>query len=127
MIYKPEMNDGKHIFVFGSNLAGVHGAGAAKEALEKWGAQWGIGEGRTGQSYALPTKDVYITSRFIHEIFYSVGRFKDYASTHLELTFLVTAVGCGLAGFTPHQIAPMFHNAPANCVLPDEFKKVLAK
>jgi len=125
MIFTPEMNDGKHIFVFGSNLAGVHGAGAAREALNHWGAEWGVGEGRTGQAYALPTKDQFIHSRFLHEIAYSVSRFIDYAIEHPELTFLVTSMGCGLAGFSPSQIAPMFSRAPVNCVLPEEFKRVL--
>lgn len=123
MIYTSEMNDGKHVFVFGSNLGGYHGAGAAWEARKNWGAKLRVGEGRTGQSYALPTKDEYIKTRKLHEVSESVNRFKEYATNHPELTFLVTAVGCGLAGFTPQQIAPMFEGAPSNCVLPEEFKR----
>jgi hypothetical protein len=81
------------IFVFGSNLAGVHGAGAAKKALE-WGALWGQGIGHYGNTYALPTKDAYIKTLPINEISRYVDQFVEYAFFHKDLTFLVTEIGC---------------------------------
>ncbi len=113
------------VLVFGSNLLGVHGAGAARDAHKLFGAQWGVGEGLTGQCYALPTKDFKIQTRTLYDIAESVQRFILAASARPELTFIVTPVGCGLAGMRPEQIAPMFKNVPKNCVLPDEFKAVL--
>lgn len=112
----------KSIFVFGSNLRGVHGAGAAKFALEEHGAQWGIGVGRTGNSYAIPTKDWLIRTLPLTEIAPYVERFIDYAKAHPELTFQVTRIGCGLAGYTPADIAPMFKGVPDNCIMPEDFK-----
>lgn len=113
------------IFVFGSNLAGVHGAGAAAFALRNHGAEWSIGEGPTGNSYALPTKDHNIRSRPLADIHKSVLRFIQHAKDNPDTEFQVTAVGCGLAGFTPAQIAPMFEDVPGNCFLPPEFLKAL--
>jgi len=110
------------IFVFGSNLAGIHGAGAAKQARSEFGAEQGVGEGPTGQCYALPTKDLGIQTRRIEDVKRSVALFIYYATQHPELEFLITPIGCGLAGFKPQQIAPMFANAPYNCVLPTVFK-----
>jgi len=106
------------ILVFGSNLAGVHGAGAAKEAYEKWGAAWGQGEGRQGNSYAIPTKNAQIQTLPLVKVDDAVQRFLAYAYANPEETFLVSRVGCGLAGFTDKQIAPMFLGAPSNCWLP---------
>jgi hypothetical protein len=108
--------------VFGSILAGRHGKGAALDAARNWGAVYGVGHGRTGNSYAIPTKDAHLRTIPLEDIRFDVGRFKDYAKSHPELTFLVTAVGCGLAGYSPDDIAPMFKDAPTNCVLPEEFK-----
>lgn len=88
------------IFVFGSNLAGVHGAGAAKYAYEHKGAEWGVGEGRTGQAYALPTKDENIQTRLWPDIERSIELFKVYAEEHPEEYFELTPIGCGLAGYT---------------------------
>ena len=119
--------DQPEIFVFGSNLAGRHGAGAALHAFKKCGARYGVGEGRTGDSYALPTKDEnlrVLPLNYINKV--SVTRFMAYAKARPELTFRVTAVGCGLAGYKPEQIAPFFRNAPENCLLPAEFKAALA-
>jgi hypothetical protein len=103
------------IFVFGSNLAGRHLGGAAKCAAEKHGAQDGIGEGPTGQSYALPTMDVDIQPRHIAYIAASIDKFLRFALDNPELRFRVTRVGCGIAGFTDDQIAPHFLGAPSNC------------
>jgi hypothetical protein len=115
------------VFVFGSNLAGRHGKGAAAYAVKHHGATYGVGEGRMGNSYALPTKDRFIRTLPLDYIErYSVLNFLAYASVHKELEFQLTPVGCGLAGYSPKQIAPMFKNAPPNVRLPDEFKAVLS-
>lgn len=109
------------IFVFGSNLAGRHGAGAALLAAKQFGAKRGVGEGITGYCYALPTKDENIQVLPLREIDCYVVEFLNYAASHPYLTFLVTKIGCGLAGYSVDEIAPMFRNAPKNIVLPVEF------
>ena len=103
------------VFTFGSNQAGIHGAGAAAYAYKSLGAEWGVGEGPTGECYALPTKDRNVQSRSLKDIKESVDIFIFYADNHPELTFQVTRIGCGLAGFADSVIAPMFANAPDNC------------
>lgn len=123
--FKPDMNDGRTIFVFGSNSAGRHGAGAAAYAENHWGAIYGRGEGRQGQAYGIPTKDHVLATRSLEQIKISVDTFLDYARAHPRLRFLVTEIGCGLAGYTPKDIAPMFADAPENCVLTDIFQAVL--
>lgn len=111
------------IFVFGSNVKGVHGAGAATTAMWKYGAQWGEGEGRTGDAYAIPTKETPYKGRNLAQIRFSVMVFLDYAEEHPELEFLVTRIGCGLAGYTDEQMAPMFATAPANCYFDPTWEK----
>ncbi len=115
-----ELGEGE-IFVFGSNIQGMHGGGAAWVANQKFGAQWGVGEGLTGRTYALPTMEGEASMRR------AVERFTACAKEHPELTFLVTAVGCGIAGYTPQQVAPMFRAAAAleNVYLPMVFWDVL--
>lgn len=108
------------IFVFGSNLAGIHGAGAAEYAYRELGAQWGIGEGLTGQCYAIPTKDAGIQTLPLWFIAERVGVFLSVAREHSNLTFKVTPIGTGLAGYTREEIAPMFKGAPENCYFEDE-------
>ncbi len=103
------------VFVFGSNQAGIHGAGAAAYACKLFGAEWRVGEGPTGECYAIPTKDYNIRSRTLEDIQVSVDIFISYAKVHSELTFQVTRIGCGLAGFADSNIAPMFADAPNNC------------
>ena len=103
------------IFVFGSNLAGVHGAGAAKYAMNVLYAQYGVGVGRTGGCYAIPTKDMRIRTLPLSVIELHVKDFMEYAEEHPDLNFKVTRLGCGLAGYTDSDIAPMFEKAPANC------------
>ena len=103
------------VFVFGSNSAGIHGGGAAAYACKSLGAEWGVGEGPTGQCYALPTKDQHIQSRSLDDIRDSVNRFVSYATDHPDLIFQITRIGCGLAGFNDSEIAPMFTDAPDNC------------
>lgn len=107
------------IFVFGSNRAGRHGKGAALYARQHHGAIYGRGEGLQGESYAIPTKDEQVQSLDLDQIRVHVHRFVDFASLHPELQFLVTRIGCGLAGYTDADIAPMFAAAPVNCSLPE--------
>lgn len=111
------------IFVFGSNLAGRHGKGAALEAREKYAAEYGVGEGRTGFAYAIPTKDHQLRPRALGNIELSVEKFIRYAKEHPELEFQVCRVGCGLAGYTDDEIAPMFAGAPDNCELPEGWRR----
>lgn len=91
------------VFVFGSNLQGMHGGGAARIAHEKFGAEWGVGVGMTGRCYAIPTMQGGVET-----IRPYVDDFIRYATEHPELTFLVTPIGCGIAGFLPEEIAPLF-------------------
>lgn len=103
------------IFVFGSNKEGRHGGGAAADAADLFGAQWGVGVGRTGQCYAIPTMDGSL--ELIAEY---VEGFRCYAVCHPELTFYVTPIGCGIAGWKQEQIAPLFAfgHQMANVILP---------
>lgn len=109
------------IFVFGSNAQGMHLGGAARTAHMKFGAVWGNGEGLQGQSYAIPTMEGEESSRR------AVERFVQFAQEHPELKFLVTPIGCGIAGYTPKEIAPMFETAVTlkNVYLPKIFWEVL--
>ena len=106
------------IFVFGSNLAGAHGGGAARMAYRRFGAVWGIGVGLTGRSYAIPTMQGGVST-----IQPYVDQFIAFAREHSELTFLVTRIGCGIAGFRDSEIAPLFAQAieVENIILPKEF------
>lgn len=108
----------KTIFVFGSNLAGRHGKGAALTARQTLGAIYGQGNGRQGQSYAIPTKDRELRTLQLWEIRNWVEDFKLYATDHPDLVFEVTKIGCGLAGYREEDIKPMFANSPSNCILP---------
>lgn len=113
------------IFVFGSNLAGIHGAGAAKFAHEQHHAIFGQGIGRTGSAYAIPTKDENILTMPVTRIVPHIDVFRDYAKVNCQLDFYVSRVGCGLAGYTDAQIAPLFHCMPNNVFLPEEWKPLL--
>lgn len=103
------------IFVFGSNLAGVHGAGAARHAVLKHGATWAQGIGLQGYSYGIPTKDEKIQTMPLAEIEPHVNDFLDFARGRPDLTFYITPIGCGLAGYKRADIRPMFADMPANC------------
>lgn len=109
------------IFLFGANKSGIHGAGAAKTAHKKFGAKWGVGEGLTGRCYALPTKGYNITNMTLEEIKVHVDKFLEFAANNLDKTFLVTQIGCGLAGHSPKDIGPMFENRTENVIIPKEF------
>lgn len=110
------------IFVFGSNLAGRHGKGAALTAIRKFGARNGQGTGLMGQSCGIATKGWRLDVLPLSAISIQVQKFLRFAAAHPEKRFLVTEIGCGLAGYSPKQIAPMFQGATANVVLPDRFK-----
>jgi len=109
------LNQGE-VFVFGSNAAGNHAGGAARIALDRFGAQWGNGEGLQGDSYAIPTMGT------LSEMSAAVDRFKVFALDHPELTFLVTKIGTGIAGWSFADVAPLFNGAPDNVALPIEFE-----
>ena len=112
------------VFVFGSNLDGFHGGGAARAAYNKFGAIWGQGVGMQGQSYAIPTMQGGVET-----IAPYVDEFIEYARSHPEKRFLVTEIGCGIAGFAPEEIAPLFANAVdvENITLPQRFWEVLTQ
>lgn len=112
-----------HIFVFGSNEGGQHGAGAALHARKYHMAQAGVGRGLAGTCYAIPTKDNFYRVRSLSAIRIDVELFINFARLHRELVFEVTRIGCGLAGYTDEQIAPMFKKAPLNCRLPHGWRK----
>jgi hypothetical protein len=113
--------DKNEVFVFGSNLAGIHGAGAAKLAHTNFGAIYGKGNGIQGQSYAIPTKDFAIETLEYTNIEKHVQEFITFARENPEIIFLVTLIGCGLAGYKPKDIAPLFYSVPLNVILPKEF------
>lgn len=98
----------KSIFVFGSNLAGRHGKGAALHAKNYFGAEYGIGKGRTGDAYAIPTKDSRLRTLALWEIEIYIQEFFEYALHHPDLQFTLTRVGCGLAGYTDEDMIPFF-------------------
>ena len=110
------------VFVFGSNLGGFHAGGAARVAMERFGAVWGQGVGLQCQSYAIPTMHggVDVIKPYVDE-------FIAFARAHRELKFLVTPIGCGIAGFAVDEIAPLFADAidDENILLPESFVKVL--
>lgn len=113
------------IFTFGSNMLGIHGKGAAFTALKKYGAIYGQGEGRQGLSYAIPTKKTPYITLPLDKINQNVQKFIQYATEHADDTFILTRIGCGLAGYKDQQIAPMFKTAPTNVNIPDEWKDIL--
>jgi hypothetical protein len=110
------------IFVFGSNFAGAHGGGAARLAYNRFGAIWGQGVGLQGQSYAIPTMQGGVET-----IKPYVDEFIRFAKQHPEQKFLVTKIGCGIAGFKVDEIAPLFYHAidSENIVLPKEFDDIV--
>ena len=110
------------IFVFGSNLEGSHGGGAAAIAARKFGAIWGQGVGLQGQSYGIPTMHGGVSA-----IKPYVDEFIEFAKNNAQLDFLVTRIGCGIAGFREEEIAPLFENATSleNVYLPDTFWDII--
>lgn len=114
------------VFVFGSNLAGRHGKGSALAAVRWHGAKHGQGVGPQGSSYAIPTKGYALEVLPLARIKGYVDSFITHAGMSLTLSpttrFRVVAIGCGLAGYTPKQIGPLFKGAPSNVILPPEFE-----
>ena len=110
------------VFVFGSNLQGRHAGGAARVAVNLFGAIWGQGVGIQGQSYAIPTMQGGIET-----IKPYVDEFIEYVKEHPHVKFMVTPIGCGIAGFTPEEIAPLFTAAKdmENVWLPESFIKII--
>ena len=111
-----ELDEGE-VFVFGSNGFGAHNGGAAAMALAKFGAIYGQAEGLQGQSYAINTMDGFEVMKE------QVGRFIEFAGDHPELRFYVTEIGCGIAGYKPEEVAPLFAGVPENVVLPTSFSE----
>ena len=114
--------ESNEVFVFGSNLAGCHAGGAARVACQRFGAVWGQGVGLQGQSYAIPTMQGGVET-----IAPYVDEFIEFAKSHPDMTFLVTPIGCGIAGLTPGELAPLFGRAVdvENILLPKSFVDVL--
>jgi hypothetical protein len=117
-------DDPDDIFVFGSNLAGIHGAGAAKIARDHFGAPFGAGSGLMGRAYAIPTKDKFVETLELHKINNFVKHFIYFTQLFPEYSFFVTRVGCGLAGYADSQIASMFIGAK-NCSFAESWKPYL--
>lgn len=112
----------REVFVFGSNKDGFHAGGAARIAVQKFGAIWGQGVGLQGQSYAIPTMQGGVDT-----IKPYVDEFIAFAKSHEELFFWVTRIGCGIAGFKDSDIAPLFKEAMnlPNVALPESFVEIL--
>jgi hypothetical protein len=117
----------KQIFVFGSNKVGGHYAGDAKRARDEYGAVIGVGEGRTGDSYAIPTKSMSLKPLSISTITKSVNKFIQYAIDNPNEEFLVGRIGCGYAGYKDDQISILFKHAPDNCILHERWQKILCQ
>lgn len=115
----------KNYFVFGSNLRGLHAGGAARFAREHYRAETGVAVGHTGDAFAIPTMGRDMAPLPLDLIGGYVAAFIECAKDNPTHMYYVTPIGCGIAGFTPAQMAPLFASAPANCILPDEFTAVL--
>jgi hypothetical protein len=113
-----------NVFVFGSNLAGRHGKGAALYAYKHYGAEYGIGFGKTGNSYAIPTKDQDLEVLSLDKIGHYIKNFVSYASSAPDDTFLLTPIGTGLAGYDKTEIFQLIRNCaplPSNIVFTKEW------
>lgn len=113
------------IFTFGSNEAGIHGAGAAKRARAAYGAKYGQGKGLQGNSYAIPTKDSKLKTLPLNKVAKYVEEFKQFAKANNDKEFYVTRIGCGLAGNSDADIAPLFTGSSLNCIFPEKWQKYL--
>ena len=113
------------VLVFSSNLAGIHNGKAARRAYETRDAEWGVGFGLTGTSFAIPTKDWEIEMLPLDRIEKYVGKFLKFARARPDLSFELTPIGCGPTSYSPEQMAALFSDAPPNVNLPDEFLAVL--
>ena len=113
------------ILCFGSNLAGAHNGGAARHAVEEWGAAMGYPVGLYGKSYAIPTMDANFQTLSVEQIATYVRAFVEFAAKHPRKSFLVTAIGCGIAGHDPADIAPLFAGASENVFLSEKLVAAL--
>ena len=109
-------------WVFGSNEAGRHGAGAAKVARVNFGAAYGVGRGPTGKAYAIPTKDRHLAVLPLDVVRENIADFLAHAQANPKTMYFVSRVGCGLAGNNDDDIGPLFADAPLNCILPTDWK-----
>lgn len=119
MITKLEPNE---VFVFGSNMAGRHGAGAALQAAQEWGAERGVGEGITGQCYAFPTLGSHLELIPAHWLEQSRDKLYEACMARPDKRFLLTKVGCGIAGYPESLMRGLFENPPSNLILPEDWK-----
>lgn len=110
------------IFVFGSNKAGKHLGGSAKQAHEQFKAEWGVGDGLTGQSYAFPTLDENFNQLLFKVLRRNRDRLYKCCEQNKDKVFLLTKVGCGIAGYKEESIKNLFKNQPINLILPDDWK-----
>lgn len=115
------------IFVFGSNMAGTHAGGAAKIALQHFGAMRGVGRGWAGQSFAIPTMNEHLQQMPLSQIEYYINDFKIYVKNHPKTKFFITAVGCGVAGYKVEEIAPMFKGIAHHVIFPQSFRPFVEK
>lgn len=113
-----ELKDNE-IFVFGSNVYGSHYSGAAKDAKELFGAEMGVGIGMTGKCYAIPTLDEDMQKIELSRLKGFINDFINYAECHSDLTFILTKIGCGIAGFSEDDIKVFFKNTPKNIIKPE--------
>lgn len=110
------------VFVFGSNMAGQHAGGAARTALEHFGAMTGVGRGWSGQSYAIPTMNEHLQQMPLSQIQHYIDDFKIYTKNHPKMTYFITSIGCGIAGYKTEEIAPMFKGISHNVIFPSSFR-----
>lgn len=120
-----KLSDPHLVMVFGSNLAGRHGLGSAVSAKKYFGARYGAGDGFSGRSYGIPTKDEHIKTRSLEAVTNSIYSFTAFSSLYRRYTFLITRVGCGLAGFHDEDIAPLFAGVGDNCILPTQWREII--
>lgn len=114
--------DEQTVFVFGSNMAGQHADGAARTALEHFGAMKGVGRGWSGQSYAIPTMNEHLQQMPLSQIQHYIDDFKIYTKNHPKMTYFLTSIGCGIAGYKVEEIAPMFKGISHNVIFPASFR-----
>lgn len=114
------------VVVFGSNESGKHLGGAARQAYKCWGAAYGQGFGQAGSTFAIPTMDWELNQLTLAAVSFYVQRFLRYTVVYPDTTFLVTRIGCGIAGFKDEQIAPLFKDCPSNVHLPAAWVKILS-
>lgn len=115
------------IFVFGSNMAGQHAGGAARTALEHFGAMKGVGRGWAGQSFAIPTMNEHLQQMPLSQIQHYVDDFKIYTKNHPKMKYFITSIGCGIAGYKVEEIAPMFKGISHNVIFPISFRPFVEK